>query len=260
LAEEAALIKNDYTTKLDQSDARTDIKITGQSAEIILQLDSTEESTRNQLKNQEKHQQIVTGNFECIIPIDYINEQKLKRKRDKTDIFQEMGRLNTNLKEANKVIKRHSSEIYNTSQILKVLIEVEQISQSLQIQDEEDRHSIALWGMNKPTKFDNSVIRETNQSEDSPDRMNATNITPNRSFLNSSNDFPLPSATKHVDLQTPSRALDLKMSPTKNEVKQNLETLTQRSTNFAITSNRKAKSVNRRALNPIHYKRSLPQV
>jgi hypothetical protein len=90
--------------------------------------------------------------------------------------------------------------------------------------------------------------------------VHTTNITPSRSFLNSSNEFPIPPTTKHIDVLTSSKVLELKMSPTKNDVKHNLEILTQRSTNFAIPSSRKAKSVNRRGLNPIHYKRSLPQV
>lgn len=35
------------------------------------------------------------------------------------------------------------------TQMLKAILEAEKINQKLQIQDEEDRHSIALWGMNK---------------------------------------------------------------------------------------------------------------
>lgn len=78
-----------------------------------------------------------------------MNELKVKRKQDKSDMNTNMAKLNTLGNQNATNIKLINNEIYNIAQLLQAMLEAEKINQRLQIQDEEDRHSIALWGTNK---------------------------------------------------------------------------------------------------------------
>lgn len=171
-----------------------------------------------------------------------------------------MAKVRMSNRDNNEHIKRHNIEIHNISETLRVMIEAEKINESLQIQDEEDRHSIALWGMNKTHNFKSILQKdEKPEHEDSPDKMNMTSMTYPYS-MNSTNEFPHPSSHRHRDIQTSFRVKSQKRSENPVDDRQKLEELTQRSLNFAPKSTRKAASVQRGSVNPMHFKRSLPQI
>lgn len=171
-----------------------------------------------------------------------------------------MAKVRTSCRDNNEHIKRHIIEIHNISETLRVIIEAENINESLQIQDEEDRHSIALWGMDRKNNFKSFMYKDDKPDhDDSPEKMNMTSITYPHS-LHSTNEFPHPSSHRHREIQTSFKVLNQKRGESSVDERQKLEELTQRSHNFAPKSTRKAVSVQRGGFNPMHYKRSLPQI
>lgn len=141
-------------------------------------------------------------------------------------------------------IKKLNSETHNIAQMIKAFMEAEQISQSLQIQDEEDRHSIALWGTSKshaPQSMMNQHYRPS--IDESAERMNMTNYTSPHSFLNSTNELPNSLTNRNRDIQSSFKKFNTRRATHKPDEKEKLEELTQRSTNFAPKTGRKSKSV-----------------
>ncbi len=81
-----------------------------------------------------------------------MNRQDLKRRKEKTDISSSMDKIFTLSSNNHANIKIIEVSIFNLSEVIKNIIEVEKLSHALSIQDEEDRHSIALWGTQKGSK------------------------------------------------------------------------------------------------------------
>uniref|UniRef100_A0A7S3NFD4 Uncharacterized protein n=1 Tax=Euplotes harpa TaxID=151035 RepID=A0A7S3NFD4_9SPIT len=122
-----------------------------------------------------------------------MSEQKIKRKRDKNDVSSSISKVTSISKENYEEIRRMDIEIFNLAETLKVIIEAEKINQSLQIQDEEDRHSIALWGLNKTYRSEHSPETKTELNE-SPEKNLNSSFGNQPSFLNSSREFPNPTS------------------------------------------------------------------
>lgn len=169
-----------------------------------------------------------------------------------------MNKVRISNRDNNNQIKKQNIEIHNITQLIKVIIEAEKIHQSLQIQDEEDRHSIALWGMNKTKgKVDNIITKEEGTL-----RIDTSPHTQKPEYLMSKREYKNTSTSKNVKIKnsnTQTGILDLKFSPKINN-DQNYKMLSQKSSNFGYKSSRKSQSVHKRAMNPIHFKRSLPEI
>jgi hypothetical protein len=166
----------------------------------------------------------------------------------------EMQKIRNSFRDNNANTKRINTEIHNITQWIKGFMEAEKIAQLLQIQDEEDRHSIALWGANKlDTTPKRSPIKQ--RIDETLDKMNMTTFTQPQTFLNSTNEFPSPNRNREV--QTSLKVLDTKRSKISESSKPTYEQLTQRSSNFAPKSSRHSKSVKP---NPLHFRRSLPSI
>ena len=188
-----------------------------------------------------------------------MGEQKIKRKRDKNDFTSNISKLTYVWKENTDDVKKLAIEMFNITETLKVIIEAEKINQSLQLQDEIDRHSIALWGMNKTTKNDKTFEKIGSDQVDSPTKLSNSGYTNLQNFLNSSREFPNPSTKTNKELLN--TLMDSGFNKQISDAdKQRLEALTQRSLNFASVGKRKSISVQKGTINPIHYKRSLPQI
>jgi len=164
-----------------------------------------------------------------------------------------MNKVRISSRDNNIDIKRQSLEIHNIAQLLKVMMEAEGITQSLQIQDEEDRHSIALWGLNNTKKMKNTISSLKISNDETPPNKTISSFPTAQNFLYSTNEFRHPSTNRHKDGKN--NFIDIRLSPKQISPKRH-QMLSQRSTNFAPKSN----SMNKSALNPFHYKRSLPEI
>jgi hypothetical protein len=68
------------------------------------------------------------------------------RRKDKEDITSQLNKID-------RIVKTHSGQlnlfqicIFNISKSISMLFENEEINTALEIQDEQDRHKVALWG------------------------------------------------------------------------------------------------------------------
>lgn len=191
--------------------------------------------------------------------LDYIGEQKIKRKRDKNDVSSNIAKLTYVCKDNSEEVRKFAIEVFNITETLRIMIEAEKINQSLQLQDEVDRHSIALWGLNKTSKNERSPEKIKPEPIDSPSKLSTSGYANYQNFLNSSREFPNPASKTNKEYI--SSLMESSLNQHLNDLeKQKLEALTQRSLNFTSVGKRKSVSVQKGSINPMHYKRSLPQI
>jgi len=91
---------------------------------------------------------------------DFIQQYKIAQRKDKEDITNNISKLDSLSSSNFKSIQTLEVSMSNVSQALFKIFENESVSQSLAMQDEKDRHSIALWG-----------VKNSNQQEVSKKRM-----------------------------------------------------------------------------------------
>ena len=90
--------------------------------------------------------------------IDSIMHQNIRLTGFQNEIETYMKDLKTqrenNQEEFNKLYTLEDS-MYNISQFVKLMFDIEQLNNSLSNQDEQDRNSIALWASSGKQKYDN---------------------------------------------------------------------------------------------------------
>ena len=85
---------------------------------------------------------------------DFMYEHKINRRKDKDDITSYIFKVDTMTKDNLTNINLMLVWIHNISESIKRLFENEILNQVLSMKDEEDRHSIALWGVKNSQNSD----------------------------------------------------------------------------------------------------------
>ena len=153
------LLKNDVLSVVNEIKQTTLSGLTKAIDDITCQMNDDKKTLMNMIFEHKItidgfHQRL--SNLVFIIDIaDHVIQQDLKRRKDRTDISSSVDKIFTLATNNSSNIKMIDVSIYNISEVIKTLIEVEKLNHTLSIQDEEDRHSIALWGTQKYNKDTN---------------------------------------------------------------------------------------------------------
>jgi len=132
---------------------------------------------------------------------DFIQEQKIGRRKDKDDISSYMYKIELMTKDNIGNIQSLQICVFN---------ENEYLNQVLSMQDEEDRHSIALWGLKSsadPDKLKRRLLLESNQFSDDTNVMKLSHT---------------PSLFKARDGSSEKKPFDLNIPSTMKALKQKL--------------------------------------